>query len=49
MKNINLALFEWKQIRRVWDNEQEKWFFSIVDVIKAITLTDRERKYWSDL
>jgi hypothetical protein len=36
-------------VRSQWDAEQEKWLFSIIDVIEALTGTDRPRKYWSDL
>lgn len=46
-KNKTIAIFEDKQIRRHWDGEKELWYFSIVDVIAA--LTDRPRKYWNDL
>ena len=42
-------MFESKQIRTAWDEEQEKCFFSVVDVIEVLTETDRPRKYWSDL
>ena len=45
----NIKLFESKQIRSVWNDEEEKWYFSIVDVILALTGTARPRKYWSDL
>ena len=44
-----IKLFEEKQVRTVWDAEQEKWYISIVDVIEILTGTDRPRKYWSDL
>ncbi|MDP3928172.1 MAG: Bro-N domain-containing protein [Bacteroidota bacterium] len=44
-----IKLFEEKQVRSVWDAEQEKWYISIVDVIEILTGTDRPRKYWSDL
>lgn len=33
----------------MWDDQEEKWYFSIVDVIAVLTETDRPRKYWSDL
>ena len=42
-----LVVFEGTKIRRVWHNEQ--WFFSVIDVIQAITDSGRPRKYWSDL
>lgn len=48
-KQNTIQLFESKQIRSLWDDEQEKWYFSIVDVLEVLTGTDRPRKYWSDL
>jgi len=48
-KKTSIKLFESKQVRSVWDSVAEKWFFSIVDIIEALTGTDRPRKYWSDL
>ena len=45
----NIKLFESKQIRSVWNDEEEKWYFSIADVIEALTGTARPRKYWSDM
>ena len=44
-----LQIFESKKVRTSWDDEQEKWYFSIVDVIEVLTNNDRPRKYWSDL
>jgi len=44
-----IQLFEGQRVRYVWDGEQEKYFFSVVDVIQVLTDTDRPRKYWSDL
>lgn len=48
-KETDIKLFEEKQVRSVWDEEQEKWYISKVDVIEILTGTDRPRKYWSDL
>jgi len=48
-KETAIKLFEEKQVRTVWDAEQEKWYISIVDVVEILTGTDRPRKYWSDL
>ena len=45
----NIKLFEEKKVRSLWDTEKEKWLFSIIDIIEALTGTDRPRKYWSDL
>ena len=42
-------LFEGFQIRSVWDNNKEDYYFSVVDVISALTGSDRPRKYWNDL
>jgi hypothetical protein len=50
MENQNsIKLFENKQVRSVWDSEQEKWYISVVDVIEVLTGSDRPRKYWDDL
>ena len=48
-KESAIQLFEQKQVRSLWDSEQEKWYFSVIDVIEILTETDRPRKYWSDL
>ena len=50
MKKQNaIQLFEDKKVRTLWDEEREKWYISIIDVIEILTNTDRPRKYWSDL
>jgi hypothetical protein len=48
-KETTVKLFEEKQVRTVWDAEQQNWYISVVDVIEILTGTDRPRKYWSDL
>ncbi|QUB50343.1 hypothetical protein J5A70_09510 [Prevotella nigrescens] len=45
----NIQLFENRHIRSHWDAEQEKWYFSIVDVIAILTDSPNPRKYWSVL
>ncbi len=45
----DIKLFETKKVRTHWDEEKEFWYFSVIDVIEALTGTDRPRKYWSDL
>ena len=45
----NIQIFESKKIRSQWNADEEKWYFSIVDIIEVLTGTDRPRKYWSDL
>ena len=49
MEHQAIKIFEEKKVRSLWDEEQEKWYFSIIDVIEVLTDTDRPRKYWSDL
>lgn len=44
-----IKLFEGLKIRIVWDDEKEKYFFSIVDVIQVLTDSNIPRRYWSDL
>jgi hypothetical protein len=48
-KETAIRLFEQKQVRSVWNDEEEKWYFSIIDVIEVLTGSDRSRKYWNDL
>lgn len=42
-------LFEGKEIRSVWDAEKEEYFFSVVDVISALTDSNIPKRYWTDL
>lgn len=44
-----LAIFEQKEIRKVLDSEKGDWYFSIVDIIGALTESPTPRKYWSVL
>lgn len=44
-----IKLFDEKQVRYVWDDEQEKYYFSVVDVIQVLTDSENPRKYWSVL
>lgn len=44
-----IKLFEQKQVRSIWNDKEEKWYFSIIDVIQVLTENERPRKYWSDL
>lgn len=48
-KETAIKLFEQKQIRSAWDDEDETWYFSIVDVIGVLTDSPNPRKYWSVL
>ena len=42
----DVKIFEGSQIRSVWDNEREEWYFSIVDVISSLTESNNPRDYW---
>jgi hypothetical protein len=44
-----IKLFDEKLVRTVWDDEQEKWYFSVVDVVEVLTDSPRPRKYWNAL
>ena len=44
-----IKLFEGNQIRSIWDNEREEWYFSIVDIVGVLTESENPRKYWSVL
>jgi len=46
MGNNNLVLFESKQIRRHYDSENEIWYFSVIDIIDALTESANPRDYW---
>lgn len=48
MKNA-IQLFEKKQVRTVWDDKKEEWYFSIIDVVEILTESVNSRKYWSVL
>jgi len=48
-KQNDIKLFDDKKIRTLWDANQEKWYFSIVDVIGVLTNSPNPRKYWSVL
>ena len=42
----DIKMFEGSQIRSVWDNEREEWYFSVVDVIGSLTESNNPRDYW---
>jgi len=50
-KGTAIKLFEEKKVRTVWDEEQEKWWFSVVDIVAVLTDSDYQtsRKYWKVL
>lgn len=48
-KDKQVAIFEGKKIRRQWDEKQEKWYFSVIDIVQILTESTIPRRYWSDL
>ena len=49
MEQSEIKLFEGQNIRYVWDEEKERYLFSVVDVIQVLTESPRPRKYWNAL
>jgi hypothetical protein len=48
-KENAIKLFRDKRVRVYWNDEQEKWYFSIIDIIGILTESENPRKYWSVL
>ena len=48
-KEDSIVLFKQHQVRRHWDDEQELWYFSVIDVVGILTGSNRPRRYWNDL
>lgn len=49
MTGRQLTVFEGKKIRRYWDENDEKWFFSVVDIVSILTSSPNPRSYWKVL
>ena len=49
MTDTQLAIFKGKKIRRYWDESNEKWYFSIIDIVEVLTGSSIPKRYWSDL
>jgi len=45
----SIKLFEEKKVRSKWDDNNEKWYFSVIDVIEILTGSTIPKRYWSDL
>jgi cell filamentation protein len=43
---VSIRFYKDSKVRAVWDEEQNKWFFSLVDIVAAITDSPRPRVYW---
>ena len=48
-KQTEIKIFDDKQVRTLWDSEQEKWFVSITDVIAVLTESIEPNAYWRKL
>lgn len=48
-KEKSIVLFDQQKVRCDWDEENELWYFSIVDVVSVLTESANPRRYWSDL
>lgn len=44
-----ITMFNNAPVRRIWDKEKEKWYFSVVDVVGVLTQSSISKRYWSDL
>jgi hypothetical protein len=44
-----IRVFEQQQIRSIWDEDSEKWWFSVVDIIAVLTESENARHYWTVL
>ncbi len=45
----NIKVFEEKQVRTLWDSENEKWYISVIDIIETLTESSIPKRYWTDL
>ena len=48
-KKQAIQLFEERKVRTIWDDEHEKWYFSIVDVVAVLTESTNPQAYWRKL
>ncbi|EKD42937.1 MAG: hypothetical protein ACD_72C00529G0005 [uncultured bacterium] len=49
LKDKQIAIFDGQQIRRQWDEKNEKWYFSVVDVVGVLSDSVDPRNYWKVL
>ncbi len=48
-KNKTITSFAGKKIRRIWDDNKELWYFSVVDIVDALNASENPRNYWKVL
>jgi hypothetical protein len=46
MKPTKISVFDGQKIRKVWDKDKEEWYFSVIDVVEALTDSANARDYW---
>ena len=46
MSKISIRFYKDREVRAVWDEDKSQWYFSIVDIVAAITESPRPRVYW---
>jgi hypothetical protein len=44
-----IKIFESKKVRSHWNEKEQTWYFSIIDIVEILSESERPRKYWSDL
>ena len=44
-----IKIFENKNVRTVWNEEEEEWYFSVIDIVSILSESENPRRYWSDL
>lgn len=49
MEDTSIQLFDNMRIRTQWDAEQEKWYFSVIDIVEVLTESLDAKRYWSVL
>ena len=45
-ENTQIKLFEEKKVRSVWNEEEQQWYFSVIDVVEVLTESVNPRDYW---
>ena len=48
-EETNIKLFEDSKIRSVWNEEEQQWYFSVVDVVAVLTDSPTPRQYWGKI
>ncbi|MBU4360479.1 Bro-N domain-containing protein [Patescibacteria group bacterium] len=49
IKQKSIIIFEQEPVRRIWNEKEEQWYFSVVDVVKILTESPTPRQYWGKI